>query len=189
MPKPIDNLVTSLTYTEFERLVRDYVSDLGQPLKDFEVTHNDKIPTADGTYQIDVKATFEALGCDFLVLIECKHYKEPIKREKVQILNDKLRSIGAQKGIIFSTSTFQAGAIQYAEAHGIALIHVIEGRYTYVTKGQEKQDYNPPPWADIPKYVGVFRFNVNETGDRYFESYLSKNYMEDLAFFLFGKTT
>jgi hypothetical protein len=40
------------------------------------------------------------------------------------VLEQKLQSTGSQKGMIFSTSPFQSGAIEFATAHGIALVHV-----------------------------------------------------------------
>ena len=91
---------------------------------DFTITHNKKIETYDGKYQIDVYAEFTALNSKIKVLCECKQYTSSIKRETVTALHNKLNSIGANKGIIFSTSDFQSGAIQYAKAHGIALITV-----------------------------------------------------------------
>lgn len=39
-------------------------------------------------------------------------------------MHDKIRQIGAHKGILISTSNFQKGAITYASEHGIALIQI-----------------------------------------------------------------
>ncbi len=95
---------------------------------------------------------------------------------------DKLRATGAQKGMLFSTSGFQTGAYKFAEEHGIALIRVIEGRYTYETKSFGKQTYDPPPWVDIPKYVGEYTRGATTT-------YLQNGYFEDLGEFLFDNQT
>jgi len=120
--------VCSITPTEFEeyclKIIAGYAEE--NQLNNFSIMHNVKIPTPDGTYQIDVYATFMALGVEFKVLCECKQYSAPINREKVVILDSKLKSIGAQKGILLTTSAFQSGAIQYAKAHGIALIRVYD---------------------------------------------------------------
>ena len=118
------------------------------------------------------------MGALFKVLVECKRYKSEIKREVIQLLFDKLRATGAQKGMVFSTSGFQSGAFKFAEEHGIALVRVIEGRYTYVTKSGGEQTYDPPLWADIPKYVGEYIRGASVT-------YLQKGYFEDLGEFLF----
>ena len=57
------------------------------------------------------------MGVLYKTIVECKHYKYPISREIVQKVYDNLRAIGAQKGIVVSTSNFQSGAIDYAKAH------------------------------------------------------------------------
>ena len=85
---------------------------------------DDNCESEDGTYQIDVYAEFTALNSKFKVLCECKQYTSSVSREKVAVLHDKIESIGAHKGILLATSDFQSGAIQYAQAHGIALIKV-----------------------------------------------------------------
>ena len=180
MPKIPEDINAEITPTEFEKLVHEYLTNLGAELKEFKSSHDKKIDRPDGRYQIDVYAEFEALGGTLKVLIECKRYKEKIKREIVQLLFDKIRSIGAHKGMIFATSGFQKGAIQYATEHGIALIRVIEGRFTYVTKSLGSQNFEPPPWADIPKFVGEYKRENSTT-------YLQTDYLDALEEFLFKK--
>lgn len=150
-----DNI--QITPTEFEQLVLEHMKGLGKDLTNFEAKHDVQLSAYDGTYQIDVKVTFEVLNCDFVILIECKRHSNPIKRETVQILHDKIRSTGAHKGIIFSTSDFQSGAEDYARAHGIALIRVRDGGYNYVTKGAGDKPQELPSWIDFPKYIGEFQ--------------------------------
>ena len=110
----------------------------------------------DGQYRIDVTVRFAQLGADFLVLAECKDHARPVEREDVQVLADKLRAAGAQKGMLFSTNGFQKGAIDYARSHGIALVRIIEGALTYETRGVRADNVRPapPPWANIPPFVG-----------------------------------
>jgi len=174
----MDNINAEITSTEFEILVRDYLRDLGHELKSFNAIHNSVINTVDGNYQIDIFAEFKFLGADFRVLIECKKHKYSKKREIVQLLFDKLRATGTQKGMIFSTSGFQKGAILFAKKHGIALVRVIDGKYTCFAKGENLKDYEPPTWNDISKYVGEFR---NETSI----SYLQEGNIDSLRNFLF----
>ncbi len=120
--------VCSLTAKEFELHCKEILKGYAEAesLPDFRIEHNVNIPTNDGMYQIDVYAEYSALGTVMKVLCECKQYKNNISREKVAVLADKLRSIGAQKGILLSTAGFQKGAIQYAKVHGIALIQVFD---------------------------------------------------------------
>jgi restriction system protein len=112
---------------EFEAEVENLLRRAGLGLPEFRVQRLEKIQASDGVYEIDVTARFEVLGASFLVLIECKNHKNPIKREVVQVLYDRLRAVGAHKGMIFSTAKFQKGAIEFARAHKIALLQFIQG--------------------------------------------------------------
>jgi restriction system protein len=143
-----------LTPREFELAVKELIRRAGLGLLSFEVQHLETLQGTDGNYTIDVTARFEELGVNFLVLIECKRHKDTIKRSDVQIMHDKLRSLGAQKGMIFSASEIQRGAINYASKHRIALIQLIEGELTYFTKPLGGIQHKPPSWADLPKYAG-----------------------------------
>lgn len=143
------SFVCSLTPTEFEihcmEFLRGYAEE--EKLEDFTIEHNVKLPSSDGTYQIDVYASFTALGAKIKILAECKQYKNRVNREKVVALADKVRSLGAQKGILLSTAGFQSGAIQYAEAHGIALIQVFDTSanwYSHASGPDAKIDDNDP---------------------------------------------
>ena len=139
MPFPQDDINANISPTEFEQLVKEYLEGAGKDLKDFKAVHNVHLLKSDGEYQIDVFAEFEVLGASFKVLVECKRHKNDIKREVVQLLYDKLRATGTHKGMIFSTSGFQSGGYNFAEEHGIALIRLIEGRFTYKTKSYGEQ--------------------------------------------------
>jgi restriction system protein len=181
MPEPPDHINANISPVEFELLVRDFLSNVGKELTSFVATHNTVLNATDGQYQIDVYGEFDFLGVTMKVLVECKRYKSKVKRDVVQLLYDKLRATGSQKGIVFATSGFQEGAITFASQHGIALVRVIEGRYTYFTKSQGSPNFEPPPWANLPKYVGEYR-NDNIT------VYLQEGYLDDLAEFLFSKS-
>ena len=127
----------SLTPEQFEAEVENFLREAGIGLTEFKVQRLEKIHVSDGIYEIDVTARFEAFGASFLVLIECKHHKNPIKREVVRILFDRLRAVGAHKGMIFSTAKFQRGAIEFARVHGIALIQVVDGDTNSRERGLE----------------------------------------------------
>ncbi|MBN1186877.1 MAG: restriction endonuclease [Bacteroidales bacterium] len=180
MLKLPENYNVEISSKEFELLVKDYLLALGKDLISFEATHNAKIRGTDGEYQIDIVAKFTILNVEFQVLIECKRYAENIKREVVQILFDKIRSTGSHKAIIFASSGFQKGAIKYAKDHGIALVRIIEGEVTYLTKSNGHGEKNPPPWAVIPKYVGEYLEN-----NTFY--YLQRGSMEPLMKFLFNE--
>ena len=125
---------------------------IGEGVIDYKSAHRESVTGSDGAYEIDVRASFSALGVSFLVLIECKRYSRPVDREAVQLLHAKIASTGAHKGILFSTSGFQSGAIEYARVHGIALVQIADGRTSYLTRA-EPRAYGPPPWNEVPDYI------------------------------------
>jgi restriction system protein len=154
---PLEHISLNITPTDYELEVTTQLKEAGASLEDLVVLHNQFLKADDGEYQIDVLVTFKVLNVDMCVLVECKHHKSPIKREQVVILYDKLRSLGAHKGIIYATTKFQSGAEEYATKHGIALITFIDGISTVHTRSadgnpnsQGYKDFVP----DLPKYVG-----------------------------------
>lgn len=73
------------------------------------------------------------------MIAECKRYTNPVNREKVVILADKVKSLGAHKGILISTSGFQSGAHEYAKKHGIALIQILDKHVVHIQNACEPQ--------------------------------------------------
>jgi restriction system protein len=142
----------TLTPREYELEVKKLIDAWGASLVSYESAHLEQLAGADGEYAIDIVARFSALGADFVVLVECKHKGRKVERQDVQVLHSKVQSLGAHKGILFSTTDFQSGAIEYAHAHGIALVQMAGGDTCWFTKGIEPSP--PPPWANVPKYVG-----------------------------------
>ncbi len=74
--------------------------------------------------QIDVVLRHRQGLVDHLVVVECKHWSKPVRRANVDALATTLRDVNASRGIIFSTSGFQAGAIAQARFDGIDLFKV-----------------------------------------------------------------
>lgn len=116
-----------LTPVEFERFVRAVLDQEGARLEDYQSAHLETIEAHDGKYEFDVTARLGALGADFLVVVECKRWAAPIEREQVQALEQKRQSVHAQRAILFATSEFRKGAIEFAKAHGIALVQMKGG--------------------------------------------------------------
>ena len=125
---PYTEYVLTISPTEYEKCCMAFLETFAEKerLSNFEINHNIIVPGDDGTYQIDILASFTALGAKFTVLCECKRYTMPVSREKVVVLADKVKSLGAQKGILLSTSGYQSGAVQYAKKHGIALYQLYD---------------------------------------------------------------
>lgn len=119
--------VQELSPVEFEKcclmVLHGYAEE--NHLDSFVITHNKTIKTHDGDYQVDVYAEFTIFGGSKIkVLVECKQYNSPVKRERVELLYSRLQSTGSNKGILMTTTQFQSGAVRFAEEHGIALIEV-----------------------------------------------------------------
>jgi restriction system protein len=146
-----ESLTANITPEEYEAGVEQIIREWGVGLAEFRVERREMLPGTDGEYEIDVSARFDALEVSFLVLIECKHHKRPIKREVVQVLHDKLRAVGGHKGIIFATASFQSGAIEYAQRNGVALIHFADARTTIIAK---RDGAKPELSVGMSPYVG-----------------------------------
>lgn len=159
---PYREFVASISPTEFEKLCLEILKGYAEAenLSDFSIQHNVFIPADDGTYQIDIYARFIAMGVEFKVIAECKRYSTPVSLEKVAVLADKVKSLGAHKGIMISTCGFHSGAFEYAKKHGIALLQVIDGSALHIlnaanpeTEEQKRELYLMLDWySRLPKY-------------------------------------
>lgn len=146
MKKGNDNLIiplkgncANMSPTEFEKytlfLLDNQFREKG--IERLSIQH-DKIKRGlDGNYQIDGTIEFYVMGVKYLVLVECKHYKNPVERKEILALHRKIDSIGAQKGIFVTSSSYQSGAIEYAKKHGIALLAVVEGKLNYYVRSKD----------------------------------------------------
>lgn len=149
-PNPED-----ITPTEFELMVKSWFESVADSLEEFTAQHLEAIQGSDGEFAFDVTIRFTAFhGAKFLVVAECKKHTSPIKRDIVQILNDKKRSVGAHKGFVISTSPFQSGAQEYALQHGIALCQVHSGNIAYIQANAARMP--PKIEADADPYVATF---------------------------------
>ncbi len=92
----------------------------------FSAKENVKVSGTRGTHDLDVHAEFYDGGFRFVIVVECKHWKTRVNKEKVLVLKSILDDIGADKGIIVSTSGFQKGARRYARKTNIKLLSFTE---------------------------------------------------------------
>jgi hypothetical protein len=121
----ISSIISPVEFEKFCLEILKYYAEKEQ-LKDFKITHNKKIKKGDETYQIDIYAEYTALNVKNKVIIECKHIKRSLERDEVIVLIDKVRSLGANKGILISTSGFQKGCTIKAKENGIALLQILD---------------------------------------------------------------
>jgi restriction system protein len=131
---PTQKAFMNITPEEFEKYSLDLLTEQTRNFENLVIKHNTIIEAFDGNYQIDGFIEFTVMGIKYKTIVECKHYKSAITREKVQVLYGKIQSLGAHKGILISTSNFQSGAMDYARAHGIALIQITEAGTNFETR-------------------------------------------------------
>jgi restriction system protein len=182
---PCQDSILEMTPTDFEKYSLRIMSEQLQNLDNCTFQHNKIIEVEDGNYQIDGYIEFNLMGIDYKTIVECKHYKSSISREKVAVLYDKIRACGANKGVLISSSNFQSGAVQFASKHGIALIQLTDSDSLYKTRSGFNGQNNlfAIPQKKINSYVGVM-----QTGDEHKVScsYLSNTKLI-LKEFLFDK--
>lgn len=106
----------------FEKLVAHLHED-----GEVTVSHNQTLTGKSGaTRQIDVVVEHQKGPHKYLTLIECKYWKESVKREQIDVLHASMLDLNASKGVFFTTKGFQQGAKKYADAKGITLYKVRE---------------------------------------------------------------
>lgn len=155
------HIPATLTPAEFEQHVQRWLATMSDGLEDFQVTRLDMVEGAGGDYEIDAVARFTAFGgAEFVVLVECKHHRTPIKREVIQVLESKLRDTKAHKGMVFATSDFQKGALEFAQVHQIATILVSDAGTEYLTRSI---DTGPMP---MPGHAIAWLCSPTPTGMR-----------------------
>jgi restriction system protein len=149
-----------ITPSQFEELVLAWLWHCGPSGNELiEAAHLGTIE-----YKIDVLVRLKVFGgAALLILVECKHQRRPVERDEAMVLEAKLRDVGAHKGMLFSTSGFQKGAIQYATAHGLATVAVVDGEWLYETRSMESGPVAPPEWVRLDRFVGVQMASTEDT--------------------------
>ena len=146
-----------ITPAEFEEFVAGQLLGAAKSQVDgLVVRTHEKGAGVDGVYDFDATVRYRFAGLEFLVVVEAKMHRNPIKRELVQVLRQKVRSVGAHKGVLVATSAFQAGAVEFASTHGIALVTVAEGRFVFTTRDTGK--------AARPNLVACYHGGAGERG-------------------------
>lgn len=143
-----------LAPTDFEQQVYDWLARGAKNLGACSVTHQCKVAGQGGEYAVDVVVRLTLFsGALLVILAECKHQGRPVARDEILAVESKLRDTGAHKGMLFSTSGFQKGAIKLAHARGIATITVIDGHWLYETRSLEPTPVTPPS-VNLPSFAG-----------------------------------
>lgn len=110
-----------LDWREFEAFVQAMYADDPNLIVEHDVTEEGK---SGARRQTDVKLTQRTKLHTYVTLVECKRWKEKIDRQRVDVLAASIEDLGASKGVIFTTSGYEAGAEKYAKAKNIDLFVV-----------------------------------------------------------------
>lgn len=108
-------------WAAFESFVKSLYEGEGDVTVDHDVTEVDRYGSK---RQTDVKITRRTRFHRFVTLVECKRWKEPVGRDRIDVLASSVEALGAQNGAIFTTTGFEEGAIAYAKGKGIELFVV-----------------------------------------------------------------
>lgn len=151
------NSSVEVTPKEYELQVVEWLKNTGLDLTDFSLNHLVLLSGQGGEYEFDAVSEFSIFnGAKIKVLIECKRYNRPVEREIILSIYSKLCDVGANKAMIFSTSGFQKGALEYAASRGIATITFIDGKSNYHTRLKNHEIIELPSWIEFPKFSGWF---------------------------------
>jgi hypothetical protein len=119
-------------YEQFTQALHQRIID-EEGYDSVKVLHNQIfIGQSKAKHQIDVCWTLEIGRIQQLFCVECKLWKQKVKKDHIASFISKLNDIGNARGIFVTTQGFQVGAIRLAKHHGITLIHA-----TYEVENKE----------------------------------------------------
>ncbi|GGM76407.1 hypothetical protein GCM10010967_05040 [Dyadobacter beijingensis] len=105
-----------IDWKEFEK----FVAEIYQDSENFAVEHNVIEIGKSGTKrQIDVRVTQKSKLHTLKILIECKKWRKRVDRQVVDVLSASIEDLNGDKGVIFTTVGYEAGAVQYARSKNI----------------------------------------------------------------------
>ncbi|WP_267887335.1 restriction endonuclease [Streptomyces sp. WM4235] len=103
-------------WQQYQQDVSSFLSELG-----FDTRVDEPIEGARAQHDIDVTARMSIAGVNILWLVECKAWERRIPKERILTIQGIVDDIGADRGIVFSESGFQAGAIRATQNTNITL--------------------------------------------------------------------
>ena len=113
-------------WEEYQDSVAVFLSQMG-----FDVKNDETIRGARAEHKIDVTARMSIAGVDQCWLIECKSWKRRVPKERVLTFRGVVEDAGADRGLLFSESGFQAGAIYAAQNTNVTLTSLAEFEHNF----------------------------------------------------------
>lgn len=142
--KVLDNVI-ELSPTDYEKfcvnILRNQMTPGFTSAESLIVEHHKIIKKDEQKYEFDIYCQFTVGNMATIKMAgECKRHSNKVPREKLQAFRQKMTDAGIHKGIFFSTSGFQSGAITYAKNNGIALCQLTsENDMNIITHSIEKK--------------------------------------------------
>jgi hypothetical protein len=119
------------TGTAYEQLVQRVFQEIldQDTARTIEVKQNIVLQGKTTKHQVDVYWEFEIGGITYRTVIQCKDWKDPVKQGELFALKTVLDDLpGQPRGVLVTRTGFQAGAREFAKAHGIILYELREPR-------------------------------------------------------------
>lgn len=102
---------------------KDYQLQAAQFFRSLELTSTveETVVGVRGSHDIDVYVQGNVMGIPFSWVVECKHWKTNVPKEKVAALTSIIQDVGADRGFLLSETGFQSGALRMAEKSNVTL--------------------------------------------------------------------
>lgn len=85
-----------------------------------------KVEGVRGVHKVDVMVSGAIHGIEFKWVVECKHWKTNIPKEKVMALTSIVQDVGADRGFLLSEVGFQSGAIRASNSSNVTLTSIAD---------------------------------------------------------------
>ena len=105
----------------FEQFVTDLYKDDGNVKVEHNVTLKGK---SNANRQIDVLITRKSKLHSYQTMVECKYWNKKVERNTVDIVYAGMDDLNIEKGVIFTTTGYEKGAIEYAKSKNIDIFLV-----------------------------------------------------------------
>jgi restriction endonuclease Mrr len=114
-------LAKLIDWRDFEKFVADLYRDSDELRVEHDVT---LVGKSGARRQVDVLVHRRSKLHEDKFIVECKRWKDPVQRSRIDILAASVRDLNANRGAIFTTKGYEEGAVGYAKDQGIDIFVV-----------------------------------------------------------------
>ena len=149
-----------VAWSEYQERTAELFRSIG-----LEATVETPVEGARATHAVDVLVRFTRFGVQHTWVAECKHWKSPVGKAEVLVLQQVVADTGADRGFLLSESGFQSGAIAAARWTNITLTNLEdlrsaaaeEARSNTVAAIQRRYAAVTRQMHDLSPYTGFHR--------------------------------